>query len=855
MSNKTDLFLIIYRNKYLRIKIFHEIKISNKKLKYIRYSFYDAPLDFIIKTRNKQLLIEKLNLFSKFINNNSNNNSNNNNLNNNNNDNNNNNNNNNDNTEINDIYKYYIEFNSKDFELLLEWKDLDLSTFIEFINTFSIKLKELNAKTINKYIQILIIENGVNVEILEYILKETNINNIIEKEGVGGIYEECKTDLIENFFKKATTEMSMKMFNYLFEFDENGNLKYRITFFKEFTDTFIFNNIIESINKTQSNNQLISAFFSLLPDRIFKNLELCNPPTQDKPKPRQYSFFKNTISNCNGFNFSRLINTTIRMNNLEILKLILSKFIWTPTTTTTTTTTTTNCNNNNNNNIQLSIIEIYGFKISINTLRNLEIDISIFNGTDDLMLPLYKVMVEKVVSDELFTINQKSSVTVNGPYYSDYVLELLNRNNLSLDKMKNNIIFKYKCIRDKESDFNNHLLLNAQLINIDFFRCKVMNENLELFGFYLVAFGFDKMRLLEAVDLGFEKMVTFMINIGEMYLGGNEENHQEESLKLYLDLLLKSLPTDKHNGYQYLFDLVLPIINNKIIKYENFNRSLFHIVNNRKLPLNPIKRKKYVENISKITNFFDLKLNHFLNNYYSINYHPTKSNLPSSIPDYMDFNKNSLNIIKTTPDHIFYQIFKDCLEIGNLKLLKKILKLTKVKQTNSLLEICLNYNFKLINFILLNLNFLTIEWPPNNSFFKLLENFIKLSINNNSNNNNNFENYSLLELIFGIGKFKNYKFFNLFNFQSNGKKLDNQVFGDRALILFQLYLLKNSCSIICKRILDLESVNCITNHHPQNLDFIRNKISGKSLSIIISLNYSSIEKDQLFHKFGFNIKL
>ncbi|KAM9984763.1 hypothetical protein ACTFIY_009172 [Dictyostelium cf. discoideum] len=124
VSNNDDLFFKIFRNQYINREIFNKVKEYNKKLKYIRYNYYDLPLEIIIKKRNQKLFVEKLKDFLKLKN------------------------------EIKEngftkenqsnVHKYFIRFDVGQILLLLEWKELDLESFDLYLRTFENEIKNQN---------------------------------------------------------------------------------------------------------------------------------------------------------------------------------------------------------------------------------------------------------------------------------------------------------------------------------------------------------------------------------------------------------------------------------------------------------------------------------------------------------------------------------------------------------------------------------------------------------------------------------------------------------------------------------------------------------------------------------------
>ncbi|EGC39027.1 hypothetical protein DICPUDRAFT_75432 [Dictyostelium purpureum] len=112
-----DLFLRVFKNKYLNSIIFGFIKQSNKELLYFTYNYYTIPLTVIIKNNDKELLIEKIKLHGKYFNKNSNF------LNQNN----------------KEIYKYYFDIDPLD--ILVEWDGFDIDLLKLLDNNYPNQLK------------------------------------------------------------------------------------------------------------------------------------------------------------------------------------------------------------------------------------------------------------------------------------------------------------------------------------------------------------------------------------------------------------------------------------------------------------------------------------------------------------------------------------------------------------------------------------------------------------------------------------------------------------------------------------------------------------------------------------------
>ncbi|KAN0032553.1 hypothetical protein ACTFIV_006453 [Dictyostelium citrinum] len=104
-----DLFFKVYRNLFLREKIFNYIKISNQY--YLTFNYYEFPLSLIIKTRNEILLIEKINfLILK--------------------------------NHQKDNYKHFINFNYYCLYKLFKWKELDFQIFYKIYKIFQFEIEQ-----------------------------------------------------------------------------------------------------------------------------------------------------------------------------------------------------------------------------------------------------------------------------------------------------------------------------------------------------------------------------------------------------------------------------------------------------------------------------------------------------------------------------------------------------------------------------------------------------------------------------------------------------------------------------------------------------------------------------------------
>ncbi|KAM9953776.1 hypothetical protein ACTFIR_008868 [Dictyostelium discoideum] len=175
------LFSQVFKNIYIKKEIYSYISEINKKQRLIRYNYYDFPLELILKTKNQQLLIEKLNNYNKYFNKNKN-------KNNKNNKNNKKNNNNNQYSEISILNsKHFLTFNEQCLKLLYKWGELSLELFELIFQIFKKEIEEIigKIKKINKYerekIQhhINLISNG-DLDKLKYIIN----NQLLETESI-----------------------------------------------------------------------------------------------------------------------------------------------------------------------------------------------------------------------------------------------------------------------------------------------------------------------------------------------------------------------------------------------------------------------------------------------------------------------------------------------------------------------------------------------------------------------------------------------------------------------------------------------------------------------------------------------
>ncbi|EGC33894.1 hypothetical protein DICPUDRAFT_80348 [Dictyostelium purpureum] len=239
---------LVFHNVYLTHKIFGYIKEINKSLHYFTYDFYYSPLDLIIKNNNKQFLITRLKLYEKYFINSNNNNNNNNNL-----------------QYDSDKFKYYLEFNNLESDILFQWKEFDVEILelMERLFPGVIEYKNVHLKYAI---------NNANVELFKKIEKKVQFIQIFD------------TDISFNINKCSNKEI-IEMYDYLTN-------KYPFQ-----TNQQTIQRILKSIANESKSEELFEFFL--------KETEI------------KYTF--------KDYNFKLLFIEALSSNNLEIIKLILSK--------------------------------------------------------------------------------------------------------------------------------------------------------------------------------------------------------------------------------------------------------------------------------------------------------------------------------------------------------------------------------------------------------------------------------------------------------------------------------------------------------------------------------------------------
>ncbi|KAN0039571.1 hypothetical protein ACTA71_007368 [Dictyostelium dimigraforme] len=204
------LFFKVYRNVYIRNIIFEKIRESIHNLYLVGFSYYEFPLISIIKTRNEQLLKERLYHYKNYILIKNDSFTNTNNINNNiKNDNNNYEKSNKD--SKNNNFKYYFNLDSNCINELFKWRGVD----IEIVKQVLFIYEEENRENNRLYLEVgsfyKLIENG-NFKILEYIFTENKRkgNNILI----------TPREYISNLsFSRETIDQTFEFLNTFFKID------------------------------------------------------------------------------------------------------------------------------------------------------------------------------------------------------------------------------------------------------------------------------------------------------------------------------------------------------------------------------------------------------------------------------------------------------------------------------------------------------------------------------------------------------------------------------------------------------------------------------------------------------------
>ncbi|KAM9954084.1 hypothetical protein ACTFIR_009212 [Dictyostelium discoideum] len=554
MNDQDLLFFKVFRNKYINRILFEKIKQSNRQLYYTTYSFYDFPLELVIKTQNQQVFKEKLYLFNlyknkqKFINYNNNKNK----------------------IEIKRAYQYYLDFNIEIFELILVWKELEINLFIEFFKLYKKEIKKELKQSSKEIIKNLLEKsskkeyNNINLNILNYLFKEFSEIKIFF---IFQIKNHAKRYTINQSFSKLLNDLNKES---IIKFDEYSDCCNNDDDDDDDEDFFILANnyLYEIIFKDDENgqNQFYSKLLSIFPKTEKTNLHYTTPV------------------------FINLFEKLIQRNNFKLLKLIFSKL--------------------NNINVSKNVdemISIFNFKISscffvLNT--------EIFNTPttqDSEMMQLFSATLQKKIFNSVLSFGFKKFY-VNGPDYYDFATTQFHKNfsNFPLiysgDSILSSRSFKFKqtCLRSSTSNNNNEKILN-NCMDIEYYKSSFFNENLNWFDVYIGKFGFDKKRLKEIIELGYYDMINHIFKKG-YYKIIDFKNSNKLLHDLFITILLSS-DNLNNGGLQLLINYILPMVND-IIKSKQ--REFFL---NEPMPIDRLKRIEYFKIIQKIEGYHEMKLN------------------------------------------------------------------------------------------------------------------------------------------------------------------------------------------------------------------------------------------------------
>ncbi|KAK5582413.1 hypothetical protein RB653_003998 [Dictyostelium firmibasis] len=785
---KEHTFLQIYRNKYLRLLIFKNIKKINKNLCYERLNYYEVSLDFIIKTKNQTLLTNKLNDFINFKNN----------LNNNN----------NRISNKDDIIKYHLDFNYQQFLILLKWEELDIELFKKVCVTFKSRLLGCIEKNGDYLFKLL---PHISIDKLKWLLY-------------------CD----DSFFNIKLTNFDI--INLLIHSYENN----------------ISNDINLNNNSDNNRDEIRSELFNLLTKETFfksnnKNINTNNNETYDR--------------------ICKLINVSIENDDLNLIKLLFSKIPF----------------DLNDSSVHI----VFGEMVSLKELADI-INLKIFKDNKK-MLPLYKLMVETEWQELGLFTNDRPIIPLvfNDPDYADFVFKQLEKNNVKLNEsninsyntIKSKIIFRYKCIREDSNRFD--LYFNKKLMEYDYYKCKIMNDKLNLFDEYLKVYPFKIKILFDIIDLGYERLVTYLItekwdlvkastNFENPTLRMNHSSYVSNQNLNYFSILKKCLPTDQSIGHSYLFDLLLPKIKNELLNVTN--QSPFS--SNSELFLDLLKNlPKPIENriiyLKMISNFNDQII-------YNKNQKFQELIKSSKNHDFIfnekkiDSISNMLGELSPTIDSLgnyskkYNEIVKDLsIKLCSKKFFTKKYILSNIylsgKELSSILEkFFIDSNIKQFLLFISNLSCFEINCST------LLNCFAeKFSSNYNCTKINPF-----FDLLFGLNEFKDYNFFQLLSNgfgQSNLNEIqfkgmpstsDKTINSDRLYILFQIaiipYISDSSSEKLISHFSSIGGLK-LSIFTLENCNFIDKLLEGQyfqSLNISELLNHSNPNKTKLWESFG-----
>ncbi|KAM9953790.1 hypothetical protein ACTFIR_008884 [Dictyostelium discoideum] len=368
-----QLYNKIFKNKYLKNIIFSIIREYNKEQRYIRYNYYDFPFELILKTKNQQLLIEKLNDYKFYFIENQNN--------------------------INmDTFKYFINFNESCLEQLYIWDELPFELFELIFKIFGNEINEIN----NKFQ----INNGGRNN---YIANNNNQFQIFGKLFYKHLIKSCNFDKFKFLINNNQLNInkidlcSLKLlFQEITITDSNKEEKdNEINKRKEMFE-FIFNEIDISFNDlAEYLNSLIAS----------KNLSEIYGPFIIDHFPKQIEIRQRSLENC--------MLSIFEHQNLFIFKEILNKYKYIE------------------QRIDIlqspaELVTIFGIKIEKCVIKAMNIPIKcIFESFD---VEITKTLWEDLKLYGIALISLRSLVIINDPNVALYFNEKL-KGDISLKKI------------------------------------------------------------------------------------------------------------------------------------------------------------------------------------------------------------------------------------------------------------------------------------------------------------------------------------------------------------------------------------------------------------------------------------
>ncbi|KAK5582115.1 hypothetical protein RB653_003698 [Dictyostelium firmibasis] len=413
------LFNRVFKNKYLKNKIYTFIKENNKEQRYIRYNYYDFPFELVFKTKNQHLLIEKLNHYKfHFIENSNNNNSHNNN-----------NNNNNHHNNI-DKFKFFLIFNKRCLEQLYIWKELPLELFELVFNMFKNEIREIKKnyeihhihptiKIQSKKTNFFSIEN-CNLERLKFLIFNNQIElNEINLSSLNLLFQdnnkEKNSNLEEGHYE---IEKRKEMFRYLYDV-----LKIPFGQLANYLEFIIDNNLSEIYGP------MILEYF-----------------------PKQLDFTKKPLESC--------FVSIIKRQDIFILKEILNKYkyIEQPSICQDCLLQT-----------PIKLINLFGISVDVLVLRAMSIPLRcLFESFD---VEITKVLWENLNFSGVALIRERSFSTIYDPNVALYLSEKLKGNThktitltcdyrLKIMGKRDQVSFQTENWQDQHSPFEANYLSN-----------------------------------------------------------------------------------------------------------------------------------------------------------------------------------------------------------------------------------------------------------------------------------------------------------------------------------------------------------------------------------------------------------